>query len=73
MGRFLRLARQQLVVHCNLPLEWNVTMEKDTVVQSWLGGSSVKDLVSKGYKVIDSNYNYWVSAPFFSPPINTTN
>ncbi|KAL2257045.1 hypothetical protein VTK26DRAFT_746 [Humicola hyalothermophila] len=42
-----------------IPLEWNVTMEKDTVVQSWLGGSSVKDLVSKGYKVIDSNYNYW--------------
>ena len=56
-----------------IPLDWNVTMEKDTVVQSWLGGSSVKDLVTKGYKVIDSNYNYWVSAPSLFPPTNTTN
>lgn len=44
-----------------IPLEWNVTMAKDTVVQAWLGGDSVKTLTSKGYKVIDSNYNFWVS------------
>ncbi|KAK4251964.1 glycoside hydrolase [Corynascus novoguineensis] len=42
-----------------IPLEWNVTMAKDTVVQAWLGGDSVKTLTSKGYKVIDSNYNFW--------------
>ncbi|KAG7293117.1 hypothetical protein NEMBOFW57_003163 [Staphylotrichum longicolle] len=42
-----------------IPLEWNITMGQDTVVQSWLGGSSVKQLTGKGFKVIDSNYNYW--------------
>jgi len=44
-----------------IPLHWNVTMGKDVVVQAWLGGSSVKKLASMGHKVIDSNYNYWVS------------
>ncbi|KAK3310151.1 glycoside hydrolase family 20 protein [Chaetomium strumarium] len=42
-----------------IPLDWNVTMEKDTVVQSWLGGGAVKKLTGLGYKVIDSNYNFW--------------
>jgi hexosaminidase len=44
-----------------IPLDWNVTMEKDTVVQSWLGGGAVKKLAGMGYKVIDSDYNFWVS------------
>ncbi|AEO53435.1 glycoside hydrolase family 20 protein [Thermothelomyces thermophilus ATCC 42464] len=42
-----------------IPLEWEVDMAKDTVVQSWLGGDAVKTLTSKGYQVIDSNYNFW--------------
>ncbi|GAB1310349.1 Glucosamine-6-phosphate isomerase (Glucosamine-6-phosphate deaminase) (GNPDA) (GlcN6P deaminase) [Madurella fahalii] len=42
-----------------IPLEWNVTMGNDTVVQAWLGGSSVKQLTGMGFKVIDSNYNFW--------------
>ncbi|KAK4153079.1 glycoside hydrolase superfamily [Chaetomidium leptoderma] len=42
-----------------IPLEWNVTMGKDTVVQSWLGGDSIKTLTGMGHKVIDSNYNFW--------------
>ncbi|KAK3383163.1 glycoside hydrolase family 20 protein [Lasiosphaeria ovina] len=41
-----------------IPLEWNVTLGKDTVVQAWLGDESVKALTGKGYKVIDSNYNF---------------
>ncbi|KAK3328886.1 glycoside hydrolase superfamily [Apodospora peruviana] len=41
-----------------IPVDWNVTIGKDVVVQSWLGGDSVKDLTAKGHKVIDSNYNY---------------
>lgn len=44
-----------------IPLEWNVTMPKDTVVQAWLGAESVKALTGKGFQVIDSNYNFWVS------------
>lgn len=42
-----------------IPLDWNVTLGKDTVVQAWLGGDSVKKLTGKGLKVIDSNYNFW--------------
>lgn len=44
-----------------IPLEWNVNVGKDVVVQTWLGPDSVKNLTSKGHKVIDSNYNFWVS------------
>ncbi|OHW92999.1 beta-n-acetylhexosaminidase [Colletotrichum incanum] len=42
-----------------MPLEWNITLGDDVVIQSWLGGDSVKTLTSRGHKVIDSNYNYW--------------
>ncbi|KAL8377862.1 hypothetical protein RB595_008514 [Gaeumannomyces hyphopodioides] len=40
-----------------IPLDWNVTLGKDVVVQTWLG--STKKLVEKGIKLIDSNYNFW--------------
>lgn len=39
---------------------WNMTLAKGTVIQSWLGGTAVKDLAEAGHKVIDSNYNFWV-------------
>ncbi|KAK1968912.1 family 20 glycosyl hydrolase [Colletotrichum sublineola] len=42
-----------------MPLEWNITLGDDVVIQSWLGGDSVKTLTSRGHKVVDSNYNYW--------------
>ncbi|KAL2022691.1 hypothetical protein VTK56DRAFT_4772 [Thermocarpiscus australiensis] len=42
-----------------IPLNWNVTMDKDTVVQTWLGADSVKKLTGMGHKVIDSDYNFW--------------
>ncbi|KAK3906677.1 beta-hexosaminidase 2 [Staphylotrichum tortipilum] len=47
------------VVWEEISLEWNITMGKDTVVQAWLGGDSVKKLTGKGFQVIDSDYNYW--------------
>jgi hexosaminidase len=46
-----------------IPLDWNVTLGSDVVVQSWLGPSSVSSLTSMGYKVVDSNFNYLVSFP----------
>lgn len=48
-----------------MALEWEQNLGDDVVVQSWLGGDAVKNLTEKGHKVIDSNYNFWVS-PF--PP-----
>lgn len=41
---------------------WNLTVGSDVVVQSWLGGTAVADLAEAGHKVIDSNYNYYVSS-----------
>ncbi|KAF3762982.1 family 20 glycoside hydrolase [Cryphonectria parasitica EP155] len=38
---------------------WNVTLGSDVVVQSWLGGTAVPDLAANGYKVIDSNYEFY--------------
>jgi len=43
-----------------IPLDWNVTLGNDTVVQTWLGASSVKSITELGHKVIDSDYNFWV-------------
>jgi hexosaminidase len=42
-----------------IPIDWNVTLGKDTVVQTWLGASSVKTITGQGLKVIDSDYTYW--------------
>ncbi|PNP42958.1 hypothetical protein TGAMA5MH_05706 [Trichoderma gamsii] len=38
---------------------WNITLGNDTVVQSWLGGDAVKNLAESGYKVIDTDYNFY--------------
>ncbi|KAF7545023.1 hypothetical protein G7046_g9654 [Stylonectria norvegica] len=39
--------------------DWNMTLGKDVVVQSWLGGGAIKNLAEAGHQVIDSDYNYW--------------
>ncbi|KAJ3472609.1 hypothetical protein NLG97_g10849 [Lecanicillium saksenae] len=39
--------------------EWNVTLPKDTIVQSWRG-SATPALAKAGYKVIDSSSSYYV-------------
>lgn len=41
--------------------DWNMTLGQDVVVQSWLGNGAVKKLADAGHKVVDSNYNFWVS------------
>lgn len=45
-----------------MALEWNITMGDDVVVQAWLGGESIRELTAMGHKVIDSDYNFFVSA-----------
>jgi hexosaminidase len=42
-------------------LEWNVTLGPDVIVQSWVSDEAVAQIVSKGYKAVAGNYNYWVS------------
>jgi len=41
--------------------EWNMTLGKDVVIQSWLGNGAVKAMAEAGHRVIDSDYNFWVS------------
>ncbi|KAF2012254.1 glycoside hydrolase family 20 protein [Aaosphaeria arxii CBS 175.79] len=40
-------------------LDWNLTLGKDTVVQSWRSDEAVASIVSKGYKALVGNYKYW--------------
>jgi hexosaminidase len=49
------------VVWEEMLLEWNITLGKDVVVQSWQSDEAVKQIVEKGYRVLAGNYNYWVS------------
>lgn len=41
-------------------LDWNLTLGKDVVVQSWQSDAAVLNIVSKGYKALAGNYNFWV-------------
>lgn len=49
-----------------IPVQFDVTLGDDVVVQSWLGGDSVSKIISGGNKVIDSNYNYLVYSTLLS-------
>lgn len=40
-------------------LDWNLTLPSSTIVQSWLSDSSVASIVSKGYRALAGNYNFW--------------
>ncbi|EFX03281.1 beta-hexosaminidase beta chain precursor [Grosmannia clavigera kw1407] len=47
------------IVWEEIPLTWNVTVGKDTGVQTWLGASSIKEMTGRGLQVVDSNYNFY--------------
>ncbi|KAI5364154.1 putative glycoside hydrolase family 20, catalytic domain, glycoside hydrolase superfamily [Septoria linicola] len=40
-------------------LEWNLTLPKDTIVQSWQSDDAVAEITAKGYQALVGNYNYW--------------
>lgn len=58
------------VVWEELISDWNITLGSDVLVQSWLGGTAVGTIASKGHKVIDSNYEYWVSNDQIAEKVN---
>lgn len=41
-------------------ITWNVTLGADVVVQTWISDEAAAQVVSKGYKAVVGNYNYWV-------------
>jgi hexosaminidase len=40
-------------------LEWNATITKDAIIQSWLGSGAVQELAEAGHRVIDTDYSYY--------------
>jgi hexosaminidase len=41
-------------------LQWNLTLGKDVIVQTWRSDEAVAQTVKSGYKTLVGNYNYWV-------------
>ncbi|KAK5991552.1 Beta-hexosaminidase [Cladobotryum mycophilum] len=40
-------------------LDWNATLGKDVIVQTWLGKGAIQKLAEKGHKVIDSSNDFY--------------
>ena len=40
-------------------LEWNLTMPKNTIVQTWQSNQAVVEVVKKGYRALAGNYEFW--------------
>lgn len=57
----VRAAGMKPMVWEEVPLNYNVSIGSDVVVQTWLSAGSVKTVTSLGNRVIDSGYDYWVS------------
>jgi len=47
------------VVWEEILLDWNMTLGKDVVVQSWISADSVLAIVKKGHRVVAGSYQYW--------------
>jgi len=44
-------------------LQWNLTLGKDVLIQTWQSDEAVKNSVQQGYKTLVGNYNFWVCVP----------
>lgn len=55
----VRAAGLTPIVWEEMLLQWNLTLGKDVVVQSWQSDQAVAQIVGKGYKAIAGNYQYW--------------
>ncbi|KAF2273892.1 uncharacterized protein EI97DRAFT_403084 [Westerdykella ornata] len=40
-------------------LEWNLTLGKDVIVQSWRSDEALAQIVARGHKALAGNYKYW--------------
>lgn len=64
--RKVREAGLTPVVWEEMLLQWNLTLGKDVVVQTWQSDDAVLQTVQKGYKALVGNYQYWVSQLYVS-------
>jgi hexosaminidase len=47
------------IVWEEMAIDWNLTLSKDTVIQTWLSTQSLSTITSKGFKAIFGNYDAW--------------
>ena len=47
-------------------LDWNLTLGKDVVVQTWLSDASVAAVTAAGHKALVGNYDFWVRLRIFA-------
>lgn len=62
----IRAAGLAPIVWEEMALDWNLTLGKDVVVQTWLSEDSIAKVADKGYNVLFGNYNFWVFLSFHS-------
>ena len=66
LQKFMDRNQDQLQSAGFIPLVWeeqlldfNLTMPKNTIIQSWQSDENVAMIAKKGHQVITGNYNYW--------------
>ena len=66
LQRFMDRNQEQLRENGFTPLVWeemlldfNLTLPKNTIVQTWQSDEAVVESVKKGYRTLVGNYNYW--------------
>ena len=56
----VRAAGLKPIVWEEMIVNWNLTLPtNDTLVQTWIGQSSLDTVTSRGYKALFGEYNYW--------------
>ncbi|KAL8926669.1 MAG: hypothetical protein Q9208_002743 [Pyrenodesmia sp. 3 TL-2023] len=56
---YVRAAGMTPIVWEEMLLQWNLTLGKDVVVQTWQSEEAVAQTVAKGHKALAGNYKYW--------------
>lgn len=62
----IRAAGLAPIVWEEMLLDWNLTLGKDVVVQTWLSDASVAAVTAAGHKALVGNYGFWVRQEFFT-------
>ena len=59
--RTIRTNGLEHIVWEEMLLEYNITLPKEVIVQSWQSDEAVGKIVRSGHRAIAGNYQYWVS------------
>ncbi|ORZ25155.1 glycoside hydrolase superfamily [Absidia repens] len=68
MQDYIRSKNRTVIAWQESVLEYNLTLPKNTVIQTWDGSDGVKGATEKGYRTIVSSNNYWYLDVGFGKP-----